>query len=175
MERVKNHWWLRIVLLLFVSLCMMKVMRMTAAEVARLSGGQGIVDLSFGITPDRVRTALGRYNDDSVGFYRYIFLSVDLLYALVYGTFYRCTIRAFYTRTGISKRTLDILTALPLIGVTADLLENTVMFILLGQVQSSWHLCLLFTVFNSIKFVFVYMSLAIAFGGLIWLIKKHLS
>ena len=62
MERSKNYWWLRIVLLLCLFLGMMTVMRMTAANVARLSGGQGIIDLTFGISPERVRAALTKYN-----------------------------------------------------------------------------------------------------------------
>lgn len=175
MERSKNYWWLRIVLLLCVFLGMMTVMRMTAANVARLSGGQGIIDLTFGISPERVRAALTKYNADSARFYRYIFLSVDLVYALVYGSFYRCAVRAFCTRAGAGKKTLKVMAFLPVIGVTADLLENTVMFILLGHKESSGLLCVLFTVFNTAKFIFVYSSLAASTGGLIWLIKKRLS
>lgn len=174
MERAKKYWWLHIALLLCLFLCMMAVMRSAAANVARLSGGQGITDLTFGISPEKVRAALTRYNADSASYYRYIFYSIDFVYALVYGSFYRCAVRAFYTRAGAGKRTVRVMAFLPVIGVTADLLENTVMFILLGENEISGLLCALFTAFNIIKFVFVYSSLTAAVGGLVWLIKKRL-
>jgi hypothetical protein len=68
----------------------------------------------------------------------------------------------------------EILPMLPVAAVTADLLENTMMFFLLAGSRSGV-LMWAFTVFNVIKFVLVYSSLAIVVGGALWLTRKRLS
>ena len=171
----RSSWWIKPAFLLCVFLVMMVLMRVTASHVANLSEGQGIIDLTFGIPPEQVRAALTRYTPAAVMCYRYLFLSVDLVYALSYVSFYRCAIRAILTKVGAGRNMLAVMTTLPVIGMTADLFENTALFLLLGQEDISELLCMLFTVFNIIKFLFVYSSLAIVIGGLVCLIKKRLS
>lgn len=167
--------WKGMGLLLCLFLGMMLFMRLTAAQVERLSGGQGIADLTFGISPSEVSASLSRLGDTAARFYRFGFLAVDLVYALAYCTFYRGALRFVTDKLGISAGKRRALTALPVIGMCADLLENTVLFTLLGMSERPALLCTAFTVFNIIKFVFVYSSLAALTGGLLCLAKKHLS
>ena len=155
-------------------LCMMALMRLTAAQVELLSGGQGIIDLTFAVTPSRISAALSRYGRTAAAFYQWGFYAVDMFYALAYGTFYRCAIKSVAERCDMRGAAAEILPMLPVAAVTADLLENTMMFFLLAGSRSGvlmWS----FTVFNVIKFAAVYSSLAIVVGGAVWLLKKRLS
>lgn len=170
----RTHGILGLGILLALFLGMMALMRVTAANVKTLSGGQGIIDLTFGISPERIRSALSGYGKKAAAFYQWVFLSVDMVYAFAYCTFYRCTIKSLLERLGAGDRASVILPLLPVVGMTADLLENTVMFILLSS-STATALCGVFTVLNIIKFVFVYLSLAIVVGGALCLIKKRLS
>ena len=177
MER-KTHGLLGLGLLLVLFLGMMALMRTTAAQVAQLSGGQGIIDLTFGITPPKISSALSGYGRTAAAFYQWGFYAVDMVYALAYGSFYgsfyRCAIKSVCERCGISGGAGEVLPMIPVAAVTADLLENTMMFFLLAGSRSGM-LMWAFTVFNIIKFVFVYSSLAIVVGGALWLAKKRLS
>ena len=161
-------------ILLGIFLAMMALMRVTAAGVAQLSGGQGIIDLTFAVTPSQIGQALAGYNDAARAYYQWAFYSVDMVYAMAYCTFYRCAIKSVCERCGLNCKVGELLPMLPIVGAAADLLENTVMFILLsgGRAEA---LMWAFTVLNVIKFVFVYSSLAIVVGGALWLIKKRLS
>ena len=163
-----------LVLLGVIFLGMMGLMRITASQVAQLSGGQGIVDLEFAITPERLRQALSGYGRAAAGYYRWGFLLVDMVYAFAYVTFYRCAIKAVCERCKIYGRAGELLPMVPVVGMLGDLFENTVMFILLGGNRSGV-LMWAFTVFNVIKFVLVYASLAVVIGGTLWLVKKRLS
>ena len=173
MER-KTHGLLGLGILLAIFLGMMALMRTTAAQVEKLSGGQGIIDLTFGITPPKISSALSGYGRTAAAYYRWGFLLVDMVYAFAYVTFYRCAIKAVCERCRIGGRAGEILPMVPVVGMLGDLFENTVMFILLGGNRSGL-LMWAFTVFNIIKFVFVYSSLAIVVGGTLWLVKKRLS
>ena len=168
------HSFKGLAMLLVIFLSMMAVMRITAAKVGQLSGGQGILDLSFAVTPDKIISAFAGYTKAAGEFYRWVFLSVDMVYALAYCTFYRCALKTLMYRLGAGTKMSTFLVLMPVIGMISDLLENTVMFILLSG-SRAWILCAMFTVFNVIKFVFVYSSLAIVLGGIICLIKKHFS
>ena len=170
----KTHGLLGLGLLLAIFLGMMALMRITAAQVAQLSGGQGIIDLTFGITPAKISSALSGYGRTAAAFYQWGFYAVDMVYALAYGSFYRCAIKSVCERCGISGGAGEVLPMIPVAAVTADLLENTMMFFLLAGSRSGM-LMWAFTVFNIIKFVFVYSSLAIVVGGALWLAKKRLS
>ena len=152
-----------LVLLGVIFLGMMALMRITASQVAALSGGQGIIDLTFGITPPKISSALSGYGRTAAAYYRWGFLLVDMVYAFAYVTFYRCAIKTVCERCMV-----------PVVGMLGDLFENTVMFILLGGNRSGL-LMWAFTVFNVIKFVLVYASLAVVIGGALWLVKKRLS
>lgn len=160
--------------LLGIFIAMMVLMRITASQVAQLSGGQGIVDLTFGITPGKINSALSCYGKTAAAFYRWGFYAVDMVYALAYCSFYRAAIGYVAERLDVSARAKEMLPILPVVGMAADLFENTVMFILLSG-SGSGALMWSFTVFNVIKFVFVYSSLAIVVGGAVCLIKKRLS
>lgn len=170
----KTHGLLGLGILLAIFLGLMALMRTTAAQVAQLSGGQGIIDLTFGITPSKISAALSRYGRTAAAFYQWGFYAVDMVYALAYGTFYRCAIKSVVERCGLRGRVGEILPMLPVAAVTADLLENTMMFFLLAGSRSGV-LMWAFTVFNVIKFVLVYSSLAIVVGGALWLTRKRLS
>jgi len=170
----KTHGLFGLGILLAIFLCMMALMRLTAAQVELLSGGQGIIDLTFAVTPSRISAALSRYGRTAAAFYQWGFYAVDMFYALAYGTFYRCAIKSVAERCEMRGRAAEILPMLPVAAVTADLLENTMMFFLLAGSRSGvlmWS----FTVFNVIKFAAVYSSLAIVVGGAVWLLKKRLS
>ncbi len=170
----KTHGLLGLGILLVIFLGMMNVMRVAADDVKRLSGGQEIIDLTFAITPNRISAALNAYGRRAGAFYRWVFYSVDMVYAFAYGTFYRCAIKSIVERCGMRGRASEILPMLPVAALTADLLENTMMFFLLAG-RRAGVLMWAFTVFNIIKFVMVYSSLAIVLGGALWLIKKRLS
>ncbi len=160
----KTHGLLGLGLLLAIFLGMMALMRITASQVAQLSGGQEIIDLTFGITPSKISTALSHYGRTAAAFYQWGFYAVDMVYAFAYGTFYRCAIRSIVERCGFGGSTGDMLPMLPVAAVTADLLENTMMFFLLAGSRSGV-LMWAFTVFNVIKFTAVYSSLAIVLVG----------
>ncbi len=172
MKRTHGLFGLGILLMIF--LAMMALMRLVAGDVKTLSGGQGIIDLTFGITPGRIKEALSGYGSKAGAYYRWAFYSVDMVYAFAYVSFYRCSIKSIVERCGIKGRAGELLPFIPVVGMVADLLENTAMFILLSGSRSAV-LMWAFTVFNIIKFVFVYSSLAIVIGGAAWLIKKRLS
>ena len=170
----KTHGLLGLGILLAVFLAMMALMRLAASEVGKLSDGQGVIDLTFGITPNGIVSALTRYNKQSAEFYRWVFMPVDMIYALAYCSFYRSAIKSVLERLGARGRVNTLLPLLPVVGMAADLLENTVMFCILSGCRV-WAVFAMFTVFNIIKFVFVYSSLAIVLGGALCLIKKRLS
>lgn len=171
--RIHNFKW--VLFLLSVFLVMMFIMRKTAAEVGRLSEGQGILDLTFAVSPECIKSALGRYSPIGAAFYRFVFLWVDFIYAMTYCTFYRSAIGYFCDESGVDEHTDIVLTSLPLIGIFADILENNVMFIILSPNTENYGLYATFTVFNIIKFLFVYASLAVTLGGFLCLLKKRLS
>lgn len=170
----KTHGILGLGILLAIFLSMMALMRFAAADVQMLSGGQGIIDLTFGITPSKISSALSGYGKRAAMYYRWVFYSVDMVYAFAYVSFYRCSIKSIVERCEIIGRAGELLPMIPVVGMIADLFENTAMFILLSGSRSEV-LMWAFTVFNIIKFVFVYSSLAIVLGGVIWLTKKRLS
>lgn len=170
----RTHGLLGLGILLGIFLAMMALMRVTAAGVAELSGGQGIIDLTFAVTPSKIRQALAGYNEAARSYYQWAFYAVDMVYAMAYCTFYRCAIKSINERLGAGEKAELILPMLPVVGAVADLLENTLMFILLAGNRSE-ALMWAFTVFNVMKFVFVYSALAIVLGGGLCLIKKRLS
>lgn len=163
-----------LVLLGVIFLGMMALMRITASQVAVLSGGQGIVDLEFAITPERIRQALSGYGRAAAGYYRWGFMLVDMVYAFAYCTFYRAAVTTVLYRCGVRYEVRSRLAMMPVAAMAADLFENTVMFILLSG-SGAGMLLWAFTVFNVIKFVLVYASLAVVIGGTLWLVKKRLS
>ena len=173
MER-KTHGLLGLGILLAIFLGMMALMRITASQVAALSGGQGIVDLEFAITPERIRQALSGYGRAAAAYYRWGFMLVDMVYAFAYCTFYRAAVTTVLYRCGVRYEVRSRLAMMPVAAMIADLFENTVMFILLGGNRTGV-LMWAFTVFNVIKFVMVYASLAVVIGGTLWLVKKRLS
>lgn len=152
-------------LLLGLFLAMMLVMRFTAGRVAAFSDGREIIDLRFGISIRETSDAIAGYTERGALLYRFLFLAVDAVYALCYCAFYRNAIRYFCTRKDMNTAARSLLVSLPVIGMTADLLENTVLFILLGGKSQPVILCGAFTVFNFVKFVFVYLSLAAVLIG----------
>ena len=170
----KTHGIFGLAVLLVIFFSMMALMRFAASDVQRLSGGQGIIDLTFGISPSRISAALSAYGRRAALYYQWVFYSVDMVYAFAYVSFYRCSIKSIVERCEISGRAGELLPVVPVIGMIADLLENTAMFVLLSGSRSPV-LMWAFTVLNIIKFVFVYSSLAIVLGGVICLIKKRLS
>lgn len=168
--------WLTVTALVFLG--MMYVMRSVAGVVGALSGGQGIIDLTFGITPARAAEGLGSLTIEAARYYRCVFLPVDMLYALCYCAFYRCGIGFFLKKAGAEEKTVKLLSLLPIAGAACDLLENTMIFIILGgagEREIPSVPCVLFSAFCFAKFVFVYSSLAAVIGGALCLIKKRLS
>lgn len=172
-RRIHDIRWVLFLMTFF--LIMMFMMRKTAAEVGRLSDGQGIIDLTFGITPDRISEAVSRYSPTGAAFYRFVFLWVDFIYAMAYCTFYRSAIGYFCDEIGVEESTDKLLTAFPLVGMGADIMENNILFFILSPNNENTAIYGLFTFFNFIKFVFVYLSLAIVIGGLLCQLKKRLS
>ena len=173
--RIKIHSFKWLLFLLTLFLGMMYVMRRTGGIVGELSGGQGILDLTFAVSPQAAGEALARYSRRGAMFYRYAFLSVDLVYALVYCTFYRSAIGYVCEMLSAGEKTVKILGALPVVGMAGDIIENNILFILLSPGGGGEWLYLPLMVFNIIKFVFVYISLAVVLGGMLCLIKKRLS
>jgi len=165
----------RVMVLLGIFLSMMALMRFTAGRVAVLSQGQGVIDLDFGISIRETADAIAGYTASAAKFYRFVFLSVDLVYALCYCAFYRNAIRYFCFRTGASEYGTALLGSLPVIGMAADLLENTVLFLLLGAGSQPLLLCGTFTVCNFVKFVLVYLSLAVVLIGAVRCTAKMLT
>ena len=162
-----------IILRLVLFLAMMAVMRFTANEVRTLSGGQGILDLCFLPSPLYTAAALSRFTGKAARFYQWIFFSVDMVYVLSYCTFYRCALRYLMQRCPVSEHTADMLILMPVIGGTSDLLENTVLFIMLGYGSAPMGMCALFTMFNTVKFLFVYASLIAVILGTVYVIRHR--
>ena len=173
MER-KTHGLFGLGILLLIFLGMMALMRLTASQVAQLSGGVGIIDLTFGITPAKISSALSGYGRTASAYYQWGFYSVDMVYAMAYATFYRCAVKSIIERTGMGGRKSELLPVIPVAAAVCDMLENTVMFFLLSGSRSVG-LMWAFTVFNIAKFILVYSSLAFVVGGAVWLLKKRLS
>ena len=171
--KVNSYKW--VVFLLFLFLSMMFFMRWTANTVNQLSGGQRILDLTFAVSPEITNKALDSYNPQAAGFYRYIFLMVDFVYAMTYCTFYRSAISYFCSRLSVTDEKARVLTSIPMIGMIGDIVENNIIFLLLSPVNRPEWLCIPLMLFNAVKFIFVYTSLAIVLGGFICLIKKRLS
>ena len=172
-RRIHDIRW--VMFLLSIFLVFMFVMRKTASEVETLSGGQGVLDLKFAVTPDKISEALKCYSPVGRAFYRYVFLWVDFVYVLIYCTFYRSAIGYFCDEYGVEESTDRLLTTLPLVGAFSDILENNVLFFILTPNCENTLLFGILTLLNIIKFVFVYISFTITLGGFIWLAKKRLS
>ena len=163
-----------LVFLLVIFLLMMRLMRSAAGGVAALSDGQGIIDLSFGISPARTAKGLSVLTPGSAEYYRRIFLAIDCEYAFCYCMFYMYAVGLFLKKAGAPQKAAKLLPLMPAIGAVSDLAENTVLYIMLSKGVSD-ALCFAFSVFCMVKFIFVYASLITSSGGLLWAIKKRLS
>ena len=164
-----------VMVLLVLFLSMMGMMRYTAGIVYKLSGGYGIIDLTFAPTPDHTAAALMSLNESAAKFYRWVFLSVDFVYVLAYCTFYRCTLRYMLQKNHAALHIINRLTMLPVIGGIADLAENTLIFIMLGTGSVPTAVCVMLMIFNVIKFLFVYSALMIVIGGTLCQLRELLS
>lgn len=174
MNGSERNKWIPVIPVLCLFLGMMLIMRITASTVAALSGGSGVIDLDFGISPSRVMATIASYNDASTVFYRWIFLLTDAVYIMAYCTFYRYMLRFLRRECKAGSKIPEGSLKLPLIGAFADLFENMAVFSMLGGV-SGLGISSFFCFCNTVKFVFVYLSLFIVIGGIICLIKERLS
>ena len=152
-------------------LAMMTIMRLTAFHVGQLSGGQGILDLCVLPTPSFTATALSRFSGKALLFYRWVFFAVDLVYVLSYCTFYRYAIQYLMQKGPVSANIAEKLAFMPIIGGISDLLENSVLFLMLGMKSYPVWICVLFLLFNTVKYLFVYTSLGAVICGILYRIK----
>ncbi|MBQ5311649.1 MAG: hypothetical protein ILP19_06370 [Oscillospiraceae bacterium] len=164
-----------ILLRLALFLAMMALMRYTAAQVKTLSGGQGVLDLSILPSPAFTAAALSRFTGKARLFYQWGFFSVDMVYVMSYCTFYRCAVRYFIGRCPVSDSTAEKLAFMPVIGGTADLLENTVLFMMLGYGTAPAGMCAIFCLMNTVKFIFVYASLITVILGAVYTIRHKID
>ncbi len=160
---------------LVMFLAMMALMRFTADQVKYLSCGQGIIDLHFAPLPTYTAAALSSLTPKAAWFYRWGFFSVDMVYILSYCTFYRCAIRYLLQKCPVSTALSEKLMFLPVIGGTADMLENTTLFMMLGSGDYPAITCTMFMIFNIIKFVCVYASLKVVVISSLYLLKRRFS
>ena len=170
-----KHTFKGILLRLVIFLAMMALMRYTAAQVKTLSGGQGIIDLYILPSPSFTAAALSRFTGKARFFYQWGFFSVDMVYVLSYCTFYRCAIRYFMQRCPVNESTEEKLAFMPVVGGTADLFENTVLFFMLGSGSAPAAMCTLFCLLNTVKYLFVYASLITVIVGAVYTFRHRCS
>ena len=154
--------WKHIFLLLLCFLCMMAIMRHTAAQVKNISGGTSILDLNFGNSPQHISHTISTLGEAGRKYYQTHFLIVDFFYAMVYALFYFWTILFLLHKNQIRKKSLFNACIFPIVGMLFDWLENLFICLLIKNwTNQSELLCTLFNISNIIKFLFVYLSLLV--------------
>ena len=71
----------------------------------------------------------------------------------------------------VSANIAEKLAFMPIIGGISDLLENSVLFLMLGMKSYPVWICVQFLLFNTVKFLFVYTSLGAVICGILYRIK----
>ena len=161
--------WKHFFLRLFCFLCMMAIMRYTALQVKVISGGTSVLDLSLGNSVEHIRQTLIGLGHDGRMFYLSHFLVVDCIYAMVYATFYFCSILFLLHKNEIRKKRVYIFSVLPIAGMFFDWLENfSLRFLLVNGTTEQVVWCMLFRESNILKFLFVYLSLLVVVLGILY-------
>ncbi len=161
--------WKHIFLLLLSFLCMMAIMRYTASKVKEVSGGISVLDLNLGNSIRHIRQTIFNLGDDGRMYYLRNFLVVDCIYAMVYATFYFCSIAFLIHKNEIRRKRVFLVCVFPIAGMLFDWLENiSLSFLLVNWTTELAAWSMLFRISNITKFLFVYTSLMLVVLGILY-------
>jgi len=94
------------------------------ANIERVSGGTGPIDLLFFYTPEKVYGMIASYGDEARASYRLFELTGDILYPIVYTLFFSLALTWLFQRGFASTSPMQKYNVVPFGGWFFDLLEN---------------------------------------------------
>lgn len=166
--------WKHMLLLFICFIGMMTVMRYFASQVQVVSGGAGIIDLTFGNSVDNVWQTMEALGEDGRNYYLTRFLVIDCVYAMFYAAFYVCSILLLLQKNKVRRKGMYVISILPVIGMCFDWLENlSLAFMLTNWTAKTTALGIMFIVSNVMKFLFVYTSLLVVVLSLLYYLIRY--
>lgn len=85
---------------------------------------RGLMDLSFGFTPERGYSILESYGEEGRKVYQFVESFVDIIYPIIYTTAFILLISFLFNKNNWNARKVGILNIVPLAGMVFDMLEN---------------------------------------------------
>ena len=148
------------------------MMRYFANKIAAYQDFQKILDLRMGYSFEECLSYLSGLGEDGRSLYKNCFFYIDLVYMLIYNTFYFSALLFLLGRTGLKKCNPVLL--LPLLGLIFDLGENLLIRQMINNfLTMSQILCNVSSIFTVLKFVCAYGSLGFCGLMVIVLVKQR--
>lgn len=85
---------------------------------------RGLMDLSFGFTPEKGYSIIESYGEKGREVYRFVESFVDVIYPIAYTIAFILLVSFLFKKTGWNKQRFAILNVIPIGGLVFDLLEN---------------------------------------------------
>lgn len=146
----------------------------TAARIEGYSGGVGPLDLLAAYTPAAAYTALAAYGSAGREFYLLVELTIDLLYALVYGLFFALAIVYCLREVLPVEHVLRRAALLPLVGMLADIVENAgIAWLLLNYPKRLDSLAAFTGTVTAVKWIFAFSAMAATAAALVALVVQR--
>lgn len=165
--------WLILVLLALDSFLGGFVLPLAGRLMQDDRGGNQPLDAMFFATPDKLFAMLEQYDEYNRAFYRNVELTVDIVYPIVYLFFFGLALSWPFQRGFAPGSPMRKFNVAPLGAWFFDLLENLTIVALISIFPSQpaalgWLLFL----FSSVKWLFVFASIALVLVGLAMAIKN---
>lgn len=134
---------------------------------------RGLMDLSFGFTPERGYSILESYGEEGRKVYFFVESFVDIIYPIIYTTAFVLLVSFLFKKNNWNTGKIAILNIVPLAGMVFDMLEN---FGIIQMLRAFPEKVEFWAKFASnaglVKWGFAGITILLALGGLIfWLIS----
>ena len=119
-----------LIILVIVTIINFAIIGLLTAQISAVSGGETLLDFSFGHTVESVTMTLNNYGSEGLALYQWV-QRIDLIHPLIYSLLFATLFYLLYRQTQFS-----FLPLLPVAGGALDYLENVFLFIMVSSFPS---------------------------------------
>lgn len=160
-------------LLIFISLYLFfaaYLLKNAEGEINRLAGKEiGVIDLTFGINPQKTMQMVAAYGEDARQYYAKIEMSTDIAYPMVYAFLFGIILTLLYKNTK-----WEWLQLLPFITMMFDYSENIFIIYLLKTFPTESSAAVIFCeIFKCLKWASLGLIIFCVLGGFVMKFAKR--